>query len=180
MSTLQRVCVSLRASRGERIPDATFVPVFHQWIRDRAIDDLVLLDVADYSHVPEGPGVMLVAHSIAFSLDRAEGQFSLVAQQRRPGAGDTAATIADLVRRIGVLATALENHPRLAGQLAFDRSVVRVEANDRLLAPNSDQGFATFAPAVRSAWAELRSEQPVTLARAKNDPRDRLAIEVRR
>jgi hypothetical protein len=180
MSSLQRVCVSLRASRGEQIPDETFVPVFHEWIRDRAIgSDLVLLDVADYSHVPEGPGVMLVSHSITFSLDRADGQLGLVAQRRRPGTGDTADTIADLVRHADDLATALESHPRLAGRIAFDRSVVRVEANDRLLAPNSAEGCETLAVAVRSAWTALRPERPVALTRLKNDPRDRLAIEVR-
>ena len=35
---------------------------------------LGLIDVADYSHVPDGPGVMLVAHEGFFSLDQENHQ----------------------------------------------------------------------------------------------------------
>ena len=37
------------------------IPVYHRWIQQNALEDL-LIDVADYSHVPSGPGVMLIAH----------------------------------------------------------------------------------------------------------------------
>ena len=36
------------------------VPVFHQWIREKKIPDELLIDVADYAHVPQGPGVVLI------------------------------------------------------------------------------------------------------------------------
>ena len=38
----------------------TLIPVFHGWIQTRALAD-VLIDVVDYRHVPDGPGVMLIA-----------------------------------------------------------------------------------------------------------------------
>jgi hypothetical protein len=31
------------------------VPIFHSWIQSRAIADHLLIDVADYTHVPDGP-----------------------------------------------------------------------------------------------------------------------------
>ena len=31
-----------------------FIPVFHRWIRDHLLDEL-MIDVADYSHVHHGP-----------------------------------------------------------------------------------------------------------------------------
>src|SRR5690606_34050928 len=37
----------------------SFVPVFHRWLRDNVRDERVI-DVADYPHVPGGPGVLLV------------------------------------------------------------------------------------------------------------------------
>ena len=78
----RRVCVKLFAAEPG-VPDSAFVPIFHEWIRDRALG-LVLLDVADYTHVPDSPGVMLIAHEAAFSLDRTDGRLGLLAQQRRP------------------------------------------------------------------------------------------------
>ena len=38
------------------------IVVFHDWIRTRALDEDVLVDVADYGHVKGGPGVLLVCH----------------------------------------------------------------------------------------------------------------------
>ena len=37
------------------------IPVFHRFIRDHVIKEL-LIDVVDYSHVPNGPGVVLIGH----------------------------------------------------------------------------------------------------------------------
>ena len=38
-----------------------FIEVFHVWIAEQSTDEL-LIDVADYRHVPMGPGVILVGH----------------------------------------------------------------------------------------------------------------------
>src|ERR1041385_2646635 len=94
---IPRVCVKLYADSAA-VPDETFIPIFHRWIRDRALD-LVFIDVADYAHVPDGPGVMLVTDAIAFALDRSDGRFGLLAQQRRPGHGSTADAIALALRQ---------------------------------------------------------------------------------
>ena len=42
---LQRICIKLYAPEPG-IDDQAFVPIFHEWIRDQAIDNLVLFDVA--------------------------------------------------------------------------------------------------------------------------------------
>ena len=47
-----------------------FIPELHQWIQNDSIDDHLLIDVVDYSHIPDGPGIMLVAHEGHFSLDQ--------------------------------------------------------------------------------------------------------------
>ena len=39
------------------------IPVFHRWIQRNVCEEL-LIDVADYRHVPAGPGVLLVGHDI--------------------------------------------------------------------------------------------------------------------
>ena len=58
-----RVCVKVYASEQAIEDDAKlFVPIFHEWIRDGTPGGLVLLDVADYAHVPESPGIMLISH----------------------------------------------------------------------------------------------------------------------
>ena len=47
---------------------AAAIPVFHRWIQEGACEEL-LIDVADYRHVPAGPGVVLIGHEANYSLD---------------------------------------------------------------------------------------------------------------
>jgi hypothetical protein len=57
------------------VPEARdLVPVFHGWIRDRRIPHELLIDVADYSHVHQGPGVILVGHRAMYGIDRTDGR----------------------------------------------------------------------------------------------------------
>jgi hypothetical protein len=48
------------------------IPVFHRWIQERSLEEL-MVDVADYTHVPQGPGVVLVCHDAIYSLDQGGG-----------------------------------------------------------------------------------------------------------
>jgi hypothetical protein len=172
----QRVCVKLYAAESG-IPDGRFVPIFHEWIRDRALD-MVLLDVADYTHVPDSPGVMLIAHEAAFSLDRSDGRFGLLTQQRRPVVGGVNDAIATTLRRALSVADRLESDRRLAGRLKFDRTSIRVEANDRLRASNGEHGFAALEQLVRTGVLEVFPSASVRATRISVPPRERLAIGV--
>lgn len=176
---LYRVCVKVYASEYEVENDAElFVPIFHEWIRDGALD-LVMLDVADYAHAPDSPGIMLVCHEVSFALDRSDGRIGLLAQRRVAFEGSTAEAIALTARQAVEVAARLERDPRVKGRLRFDPSMLRVEANDRLLAPNSEDGYRDFAPSVvRGMEAALAGEAPL-VEKIQNDPRDRLAVSVR-
>ncbi len=173
-----RVCVKIYASEHAIEDDAAlFVPIFHEWIRDRALD-LVALDVADYAHAPESPGIMLVCHEVSFSLDRADGTFGLLAQRRTPIAGTAVDAIATTIRQALGIGARLEGDPRVAGKLKFDPSTLRIEANDRLLIPNSDAGYTRFGHLVREAVGSVLGGEDATVVRVANDPRDRLAVDV--
>ena len=49
------------------------IPVFHGWIQARARPEL-LLDIADYRHVPAGPGVVLIGHEANYSVDNTDNR----------------------------------------------------------------------------------------------------------
>ena len=138
----------------------------------------MLFDVADYAHVPESPGIVLVTHEASFSLDRSDGLFGLLAQRRVNGSGEAADMIATTLRHALQVAAKLEDDPRLAGKLAFDRSRVMIEANDRLRAPNTDEGYRTLEPVVSTAIKAVFSDSTPKVTRVNNDPRDRLAANV--
>jgi len=171
---VRRVCAKLYADRAVTIKDDVFVALFHEWIQQRTLAS-VLIDVADYTHVPDGPGVILVGHATTFALDRGDGRFGLLAQRRRPDS-DTRTAIASVVRELLEVATRLEADERLEGSLVFDRAVVRVEVNDRLHTRNTDASFDDLAPIARDVIAEVLGSSAATIERVENDPRDRLAL----
>jgi hypothetical protein len=175
---LQRICLKMYAPEPG-IGDQAFVPIFHEWIRDQALENLVLFDVADYAHVPESPGIVLVTHEASFSLDRSDGLFGLMAQRRVNGSGEAADMIATTLRHALQVAAKLEDDHRLTGKLAFDRSRVMIEANDRLHAPNTDEGYRALEPVVSTAIRAVFSDSTPRVTRVTNDPRDRLAADVR-
>lgn len=175
---LKRWCVKLYGDEPA-VEDQAFVPIFHEWIRSRSIDGLVLFDVADYAHVPDSPGVVLVAHEAHIALDRSDERFGLLVQRRVDGPGTGEAVLADTVRIALTVADRLESDPRLAGKIRFDRSALRVEANDRLRAPNTEEGWKVIEPVVGRAVAAAFAGAPAAVARVRNDPRDRLSADVR-
>src|SRR3972149_5360474 len=63
------------------------VPVFHEWIQTHRLEDELLIDVADYSHVHHGPGVLLISHEAQYSLDQAGGRLRLPYSPPREGQG---------------------------------------------------------------------------------------------
>lgn len=178
---LARFHLKIFASKDE-IPggDAAAIEVFHDWIRRKELPGLLLIDVADYTHVAAGPGVVLVAFEANLSLNRLGGKLGLSYYRKRPFGpapveGALRAAFGDLL----AAAYLLEKEERLAGGLKFRRDSFLFEANDRRLAPNDETAAAALAPALEEAARVTFPGKPVHLARRKNDARERLAFEIR-
>jgi hypothetical protein len=175
---IKRVCAKVYGRDPGGNDADLFVPIFHDWIREQTLD-LVMFDVADYAHAPDSPGIVLVCYEETFALDRSDGSFGVLGQRRAPTGDEGQAAVVRIIRDTILVSKRLEEEPTLAGKLAFDFSSVRVEANDRLRAPNTDEGFAEFAALVASAAGELFPGGSPKVSRIVNDPRDRLSVELR-
>ncbi|MFO0695510.1 MAG: hypothetical protein U0230_18250 [Polyangiales bacterium] len=121
------------------------IPVFHSWIRDKKLDELVI-DVADYGHVPAGPGVVLIGHGSDYYVDVEGDRPGLKYSRKRGLEGDAEACLADAVRRAFRAAHLLEQEPSLGWKFRTDELQIRV--NDRNAAPNSADTLAALAPAI--------------------------------
>jgi hypothetical protein len=124
-------------------PEA-FIAVFHRWIQKRLLPELVI-DVANYVHVPHGPGVVLIGHGSDYFMDQGEGRLGLLHNRKRLGP-PPADRLADLARRTLHVAALLEGDPALSGKLRFATNELDFRINDRLAAPNNDETFAAVKP----------------------------------
>jgi hypothetical protein len=138
---MEHIQIKLFASewKGAKVEDA--IPVFHRWIQTGALPGL-WIDVADYSHVPAGPGVLLIGHEANVSLDEGDGRIGILYNRKSLAGGDARANLDAAHAMALAAAKQLESEPEFAGKVRFSSDEVQVILNDRLLYPNTDETMA--------------------------------------
>jgi hypothetical protein len=156
--------VKLFATAGALPPPSTeaFIHIFHSWIKNRVLPEL-MIDVANYAHVPKGPGVILIGHACDTSIDEADGRLGVLHNRKRT-APAPAERLTDAFRRVLHAAILLQAEPTLAGKVRFAPGEFLFRINDRLLAPNNDQTFAALKPELDALAARL-FEGPADITR---------------
>lgn len=171
----QRVQVKLYGE-GTPISGEALVPVWHRWIADRRVEDDTLVDVADYAHVKDGPGIALIGHGTDLFYDEGEGRPGLLVFRKRAFEGDLRARLEDAFTRVLRARTWLEAEPSLGARFGAEEVLVRIL--DRLHAPNDDAAFDALVPIVREV-AEKVLGHAVDITRA-GTPKGPLSARVRR
>jgi hypothetical protein len=152
-------------------PEAV-IPVFHRWIKEHRLPELVI-DVASYVHVPEGPGVVLIGHGSDYFMDQGEGRLGLMHSRKRAGP-PPADRLTDLARRTLHAAALLERDPALSGALHFATNELLFRINDRLAGPNSDATLAAVKPELEALARQIFAA-PFDLART-GSPKDLFSV----
>lgn len=168
-----RIQIKLYASKAPE-PDA-FIPVFHRWIRERVLDELAI-DVADYGHVHEGPGVVLIGHAFDYYWDMGEGRAGLVYTRKRD-APPPDVRLYDAVRRALAGCRLLEQDPTLS-ELAFRTDELLVKLPDRLHAPSDEHGYLELKAELEPLVAKLFTGATATIERV-GGPREVLGARVK-
>ena len=173
---LVRIGAKLYADDPDVIDLAAYVPIFHGWIQRRILDG-VPIDVADYAHVPDGPGVMLIGHEADRSLDLGEGRPGVLYQRKRDGEGALEQRFAASITAADGIADELEADAA-AGGVSFDRDEILLKITDRRQAPNEDATLDALRPAIEAALAVTRPGRSATIARVPEDPQGPLTLRV--
>lgn len=160
--SLHRFGFKVRAQFDGKL--AEFIPVFHGWIQRKAVGGL-LVDVADYSHLPQSPGVVLVGFEADRSMDQSEGPLGLLYMRKQPGAGFREAWRA-------TLESCAKLEEAFDGRLRFTPAEALFIANDRLAAPNDEASWKALEPQLKAALPGA------AFTRDASDPRRRLAARI--
>lgn len=158
-----KLAIKFFVEDASSLPVEGFVPVFHRWIQNRAMEDHQLIDVADYKHVHEGPGTVLVSHEANIHADLGEGRLGLLYIRKQPLPGSFPERLRATFRYALQAATMLEDDQALKGRLRFrtDEAIFRVY--DRLHAPNSPQTFEQIRADLESFLVRLYGAPSVEL-----------------
>ena len=142
---LQRLGVKFFLHQSSQLELDDLVPVFHSWIQKKVVEAHILVDVHNYSHVPRGPGILLVAHEGNFSMDSGGDHLRLLYYRKQPLEGSLESRLGHIFRITMQAARRLEEEPRL-GKVRFKTDKFLLVANDRLKAPNTQAAFEQLEP----------------------------------
>lgn len=174
---LHKIGVKVFSEEREPLELLELIPVFHRWIQSTALDDM-LIDVADYSHVRNGPGMMLIAHEGNYGYDESDGRRGLLYYSKHPLEGTLEQRIGTVAAKSLKACSRLLQEKDVADKVGFPVSEVEIFANDRLAAPNTEESFEALRPALEAVAARLFGDSGYVLERVDNDPRERLTVRI--
>src|SRR5260370_21223106 len=135
---LNHINVKLLVKNPEEVDLEPVVPVFHNWIQGQIYDEQ-LLDVADYRHVPAGPGVILIGLQGDYSVDNTDNRLGVRYNRKAVIDGDNQDRLKQAARAALNACQRLEEEASLQGKLRFNGQDVEVFIHDRLTAPHREK-----------------------------------------
>ena len=148
MIELQHISVKLLLKEQEGIDLAALVPVFHGWIQNQVFDEL-LIDVADYRHVPDGPGVMVIGHEADYSVDNTDGRLGVRYHRKSVLNSTNQDRLRQAAKSAFAACLRLEEDSGLNQKFRFNGRDIELVINDRLLAPNNSETRQAIEPEIR-------------------------------
>ncbi len=172
--TVHRVGLKLFLKGDGEFPQRELIPIFHRWIQEQCVPGHLLIDVHDYSHVFRGPGILLVGHEGNFSLDWSEDRPGLFHYRKHPNGDPSQLPLKAIFETTLRSCLLLEREEAFAGTLQFKTDEFLVVFNDRLLAPNTEEGARLLRPHVGSFFERLLPEG--FSLESDGEPRERLSL----
>jgi hypothetical protein len=171
---LQHINIKFFIENPEAVKLEEYSGVFNNWIQRHVTAEL-LIDVADYLHVHNGPGILLIGHEADYSLDNRAGRLGLLYNRKAQLDGSVQENLAQAA---GVALTAARLLERENG-VKFNAHEAQVLINDRLLVPNTPETFAALEPDLRTFFDRLYNGTEYTLTYSSADPRERFTVDVK-
>jgi hypothetical protein len=172
---LQKLNVKIFTTLPDLAPLTDFIDVFHGWIQ---ASDGDYHDVADYSHMTAGAGIVLIANDAIVSIDENGGRRGLLYNRKTPLPGSNQEKLRDVVRAALQNCQRLEKEAALKGKIRFSGDEVWIAVNDRLAAPNAAETFQELKPELEALAARLFNGANAALT-YKEDSRKRLSVAIR-
>ncbi|TAJ97345.1 hypothetical protein EPO44_12490 [bacterium] len=172
---LQKINVKFFVTSRERIQLTDFIDIFNSWIQDSDGD---YYDVADYSHMHAGPGILLISYEANISMDDTGNRLGLLYNRKQPLGGSNNEKLKFAFKTALEFCRRVENEPALRGRVRFRGDEVHFLINDRLVAPNTNEAFRAIKPELEGLARTLYGGAEFTLDH-NSDPKQRFSVFVK-
>ena len=168
----KRLGVKFSLKHEPQLQPADIVPIFQRWIQEHTVEGM-LIDVIDYKHVVDGPGIILIADDADYAYDLSDGQVGLQYVRKR-NLSDNLADALRLSFHCALLAArALE--AEAPGDLVFDYRSVKINFLDRMRYRNEAAVFDAIRAELLETLGDIYDAE-VDIARVNEDPRRLFAV----
>jgi hypothetical protein len=174
---LQHFVAKLHVAGPLGLDPAKVVDVFHQWVAAQSVPGVVLIDVAELLHVPNGPGVVAVGIEADYALAHPDGIWGVLYRRKNVLPGTNADRIADALE--SAAQTGLRLQEAFPGALKFSGTDFELIVNDRGIAPNTSETYAATVPEIEVALRTVLGHGNFTLTRHDREPRRRFGVTVK-
>jgi len=173
---LQKSNVKFFMERADGVPLTDFIRIFNTWIQT---SDGEYSDLADYSHMVGGPGILLVAHEANFGIDQKDNRTGLLYNQKQPLDGSNRDKLRWVFRKTLEMCRRIEEEPIFQGKFKFRGEEALFLINDRLLAPNTAETFYAIKSDLEALAQELYAGAEFSLHHDTSDSRERFSVSIR-
>jgi hypothetical protein len=173
-----RTQVKFFLENPEGVDVAAFAGVFQRWIQQNALKEL-LIDVADYRHVFEGPGIVLIGDASDYTIENRGGRLGLLYTRKRQRDANLQAQLRTSFQLALAACSLLEADSSFEPKLKFRADEIEIRFADRLQLPNQVESFDLVKDDLQTVLTELYGDA-AHFAPVQRDSRHLFTIEVRR
>jgi hypothetical protein len=172
---LQNIQWKLHLADGSSPDPHEWFKAFATWIPN---SPEVFVDVADYSHVEDGPVIFLSGHIVCYSLDGAGRRLGLLYERRQPAEGSNPEKLKESLTSLLKHAQLLESDETFKSKPKFLAGDIKFIVNNRGIAPNNEATFAAIKPELEALLGKVYGTDAFTLNR-ESDPRQRFMVHIK-
>jgi len=150
---LQRIQIKIFADAPSGLPLDPFLQIFARWRKEKHWAEWI--DLADYAHLPRGPGIMLVGQRCNIAYDLADPGPGVLYTAKKGLTGSHAERLAAALQSCLELSNRLIAEPEFPKDVRLRTDSLEVRFNDRLETPNTPETDAELRPVVEQALNRL-------------------------
>ena len=174
---LQHFVAKIHVDGALGLDPAKVVDVFHSWVAHQTIAGVVLIDVAELLHAPNGPGVVAVGVEADYALDHTDGIWGVLSRRKNILPGTNADRVSEALASAARISQRLQE--AFPGALKLSATTFELIINDRAVAPNTAATYAAAMPGLEATLRSVLGHGDFTFERHDAEPRKRFGVTVK-
>ncbi len=155
---LQRIQIKIASDAPPHLSLDPFLEIFGRWRKEKE-HPAEWVDLADYAHMPRGPGIVLVGQRCNLAFDLADPGPGILYAAKKGLSGSTEERITSALQWCLDLSKSLVAEKEFPKGVQLRWDSLQIRFNDRLETPNNASTDEELRPAIRQVMDTLFGSQ---------------------